>query len=137
MFSYFQKFFARTYLFYNRYEDSYFSGVYAILILSLLQSFNVFAIAIYFTTWIKGRNYTINFLYCLLVMFVILGLDYIWLYQIRGVEKIIQKYSTKESRRPFIHPWIYIIFTALLFASVRVFGFWPTGGVINDPYIRH
>jgi hypothetical protein len=136
MLSYFEKFFARIYLFYNKYEDSGMSANYAIWILSLLQAFNVFTIALYLTTWVRGKNYSVNALYLILCLVILMGMNYIWFFNIKGVNKVIQKYSTKESRKPLITPWVYIIFTALFFASIRFLGFWPTGGVINDPLIH-
>lgn len=137
MFSYFEKFFARVYWFYNKYEDSGMSANYCLWLLSLLQAFNIFTIAVYLTTWIKGKNYTVNALYLILCLGIALGWNYIYFYRIKGVERVVQMYSTKESRKPLITPWLYIILTAFFFASLRIFGFWPTGGVINDPLIHN
>jgi Kef-type K+ transport system membrane component KefB len=137
MITYFEKFFTRTYLFYAKFESSSSSKSHAILLLAVLQTLNVNAMAIFITTWIRGKNYSINVLYIILSYVVLFVLNCIWFYGVRGTNKVIEKYSTKEDRKPFINPWIYIIFSVLFFSSVKVLGFWPTGNLINNPLQHH
>lgn len=133
MINYFEKFFARSYWFYVKYESPSSSQTHAIYILALLQTFNVMSIGLYIVSGIRGINYAFNVLYLLATYVGLASINFIWFYRVRGVNKVIEKYNTKEARKPFINPWIYIIFSILFFFSVKVFGFWPTGGLINNP----
>lgn len=123
MIIYFDKLFVRVYRQYIKWGEDDVPGVYALMVVSLFQAFNILAI-IFLTIGIsKGRAWNFDKLAVTGMTLVFLAFNYIRIYKLIGIKTFLEKYQ--DNLRLTFHPILYFVVSLGMLIVLRILGMFP------------
>ncbi|MFL9485562.1 hypothetical protein ACI6Q2_22465 [Chitinophagaceae bacterium LWZ2-11] len=134
MLTYFDKLFAGIYYWYISKKETDIPALYGLLVVSLFQAFNVFAIIFLIGGILYGRNWEFDNIKIIAIMVAVLAFDYVRIYKVIGFKNVISKYDTTESRQVKLSPILYYILSILILVILRLIGFFPTFSQLVQVY---
>ena len=114
--------FYRCYLQYQKWGEKQIPGVYAICVVLILQEMNVFSLFLLGLLWKEPHLNGIVGYYLALFFLVFFVFDYIYIYRIKGVTRIVDRFADnkREDQRIRMLSLLYAVFSILFFVCLMV-----------------
>lgn len=114
--------FLYVYFKYQKWGEAKLSGVYAVCLITIFEIINLFTIGLFFLIFHIYDFTKIENKYFIIIYFLLLGINYLYIYKIKGFKTIVEKYRDENKQiSGKRYMYIYTILSSIIFLCFFIY----------------